>query len=618
MGASEVRRRVYLLPVLLYATALLLYLDWSEIVGNPPVADTDYATHWAETWTASHFLDDGHVWGYDPYFMAGYPGGLLYHNSARLVALLSWLASQTGVSLALAYNLVLASLLVVAPLLVFPAARWLGLRESDALVAQISALGLWLADPLIGWSWRGGAFTFLVAVLVSLLVLAAAVRITMPATGSARMPLAVWYVVGPLAFWLHSFSFLLLLAPLLVLTAARWRRLRIRQRLHLIAWPPLVLLVSLPWIIPSLQIAGNRDRSDFFLLGGIDALAADLLSIGFIDGASRPGLLGLRWIVLAIGGFGLWRLVRSRPELWSVAAGAWLGLALAYGGAYLPGGGNLQPYRYIQQAALWSTIGVMPAIRAGAARWRAGSTWRTGTLACGTLLAAAWIAGGVWPSRPPLLGGPDRVWRGPSAESQAICDTLRRDIPPGSRIVVDDWRLAAILPTCSGVAVLGGHFLWFPMDYGYATATIWEFLETPYPNYDPVAFRSGLETYNARWLLTRRWNQQGWYTLSNWLDDHPGQAESVQSWEHFDLWRVGIDPPATAVSADHQAIRIQEVPAGNRIVLPYHWLDSLRSAPDSVTLEPVLIGADPVPFIGVRSKQTGPVAICLHGSCNVE
>jgi hypothetical protein len=377
-----------------------------------------------------------------------------------------------------------------------------------------------------------------------------------------------------------------------------------------------VVAVNLPWIIPSARIAGERARSDFFLRGGLDALAVDVLGIGFIDGTSPPGHLGLRWLVLAVGGVGLWTLGRGRSELWSVAAGAWLGLALAYGAVHLPGGGNLQPYRYIQQAALWSTIGLMPAIRPLAARWRAGPAWQSGAIVVGSLLAVAWISGGLWLFRPAVAGGPERVWRGPPDESQAICDVLATDLMSGSRVVVDDWRLAAILPACSSVAVLGGHFLWFPMDYGYATATIWEYLETPYASYDPVTFRSVLETYDARWLLTRRWNHPDWYTLSNWLNDHPGQAEPVRSWDHFDLWRVDIDAPATVVSADYESIRIQEAPAGDEIILPYHWLDSLAAAPDSVALEPVVVGADPVPFIGVRARRTGAVTICVHGPCD--
>jgi hypothetical protein len=155
--ALLVARHAWIPAVALQVVLSWLYLDIPRALANPPLADTDFATHWVETWSMAHFLERGRLWGYDPYFMAGYPGNALFDIDNKLVALASWLLSRTGLSLELSYTLVMAALLLVAPLTIYPAARWLGLAPGSALIAQLVGLALWYIDPALRWSWRPAA-----------------------------------------------------------------------------------------------------------------------------------------------------------------------------------------------------------------------------------------------------------------------------------------------------------------------------------------------------------------------------------------------------------------------------------------------------------------------------
>jgi hypothetical protein len=664
------RSWLWIVAPILHLIALALYLDWTQIVTNPPVADTDFATHWAETWSVSYFLDDWRLWGYDPSFMAGYPSGALYDIDNKLIEVASWLLSRTPLSLAQSYNVVLVCLIVLAPLAVYPAARWLGLGQGDALAAQLAALGLWYVDPALQWSWQGGTFAFLVAVYIALLVVAAAARLTTAAAPAGVAPWLVWFVAGPLLFWLHAFAFALLLVPLVTLTVLRWRGLSRRQRLAIELWPPLVVLVNLPWLITALRYLDTLTRSDQFLQGGLAALKADVLGLGYIDGASRPGLLGLRWLVLLVGGVGLWRLCGVRPlrgtfprsvasrisvgarfiapgwrseapgsgagamnraptadatALRAVAAGAWFALVVAYGAIYLPGGGDLQPYRYVQLAAVWSTLGIgaglrfvaLPLARLGSQR--SGAVARAVVALAVVAAAATWIGMSAWPSRPPALGGPAyHRWRGPSDEIQALCSSLRVETDAGGRVLVDDWRVGALLPWCAGAEVIGGPFLHFSMDYGYANATMWAYLEIAYRDYAPDAFRMALARYDVRWLLIHDWQAPGWYTLADWLGEHPGEAEIVASSGRYTLYRI-VDPEAPAaihVTATPGTIGVTDAPPGTEIVLPYHWLADLRVESGSARIRPVVVGDDPVSFIVLTAPEGGDARICVHTPCD--
>ena len=337
-------------------------IDWISVMPNPPLVRTDFVTHWAEAWSTAHFLDHGHLWGYDPTFLVGYPGNALYDIDNKLVAVATWLLSQIGIPLELSYNLVMTPLLVGAPVLVYPAVRWFGLPKLDAFAAQIAGLALWYFDPLANWFWEGGPLVFLATVYIALLVLAAAIRLVDAGSPTSVGAWIVWFVVGPLLFWLHAMSFILLLIPLATLVVQRWRGLDHRKRAVIAIWPPLVVLINLPWIIPFHRFVSLRTASNLHLQGGLSALGSDLLNIGGEGSVGEDGtgldILAVRWIVLITGLVGLWMLLRSNRVLLPVIAGVVGGLILAYGAVHIPGGGDFQPYRYVVQSAVWSSVGV--------------------------------------------------------------------------------------------------------------------------------------------------------------------------------------------------------------------------------------------------------------------
>ncbi|MGH2538180.1 MAG: hypothetical protein ACRDHL_12355, partial [Candidatus Promineifilaceae bacterium] len=331
---SQWGKRGWAAAALLHALAIALYLDLGQVFANPPVGGTDYATHWAEVWSVSHFLDQGHLWGYDPYLLAGQPEGTLFDIDNKLVEVTSWALSKSGLSLPLSYNLTLLAILAAGPLALYPAGRLFGLGRAPALLSQMAGLALWWLDPTLRWVWQGSTLCFSVAVYAAPLVVAAGTRLV-AGRGAARPRLAIWLLwfgLGGLLLWLHAASALLLALPLLALAwIAIWprpgRSLRPAGLAALILWPPIVLALSAPWLATAIRFAGTKTTSAQFLQGGLPALAADLLGVGRVDGAENVRLLGLRWTVLAVGGLGLWLLSRRDRRWPPVAVGAWTGLA---------------------------------------------------------------------------------------------------------------------------------------------------------------------------------------------------------------------------------------------------------------------------------------------------
>ena len=611
----SVTRSGFSLLVFLHVLAMYLFLDWHEVLSNPPVADTDYATHWAEVWSVSHFLENGRLWGYDPFFMAGHPEGTLFDLDNKLIEVAAFSLSRAGLPLPLSYNLVLVSLMALAPLAVYPAGHWLGLGRGQALLAQLAALGLWYLDPALRWSWQGSTLAFASTVCLSLLVLAAAVHLSRPESSPSPAAWLLWFVLGPLLFWLHAMTFLILLLPLTLWTLRSWRKLSGTQRATLLLWPALVLLANAPWLLGALRFHWARMASNQYLQGGLPALAADLVGLGRVDGASTVSLIGLRWLVMLLGGLGLWQMARRGTVGQALASGAWGGLLVAYGAVYLPGGGNLQPYRYIEQAAIWSTLGIGPGLRVLANTYATRFPQRiwVGIVAIITLFATLWVGNAAWRFRPPPLGGPaHHRWQGPSPAAKEVCRHLKELPLENGRLLTDDSRLGALLPWCSGAQVIGGHFFEIWTQYGYTNATIRDFLDVPYENYTVATWRDALKRYNVRWIIAHEeWNIPGWYTLSDWLANHPRQVIAGPRFGPYRFYqpRDAVGELPFTILAEHGRLLITDAP-DQSFTLPFHWISYLRAAPPSVRLSPETVGDDPIPFIRVEPAGNATIEIC--------
>ncbi len=613
----------WLFLLIIHLIGLILYLDFDQVLNNPPVVDGDYGLHWVEVWSVSHFLEDGRLWGYDPFFMAGHPEGTIFDIDNKLIEVASWLLSKSGISLPLSYNYVLLTLTILSPLAVYPAARWLTSNRIDAFIAQLAVLALWYFDPTLRWNWLGGTLAFACTVLLSLLLLASAVRLA-----ENRMSMAswlVWWLLGPLLFWLHTLAFFVLCIPLVWLVLRGRQTFSRQQWLAFLLWPLLVVLVNLPWLITAVRFAWAKAPSDQFLQGGLPALAGDLLGQGRVDGASTVDRLGLRWVTLLVGGLGLWLLARKQRNLEPILVGVWMGLFLAYGGVYLPGGDSLQPYRYIDQAMIWAAVGLGSGLRA---LWQklthevginSRLTLRRGLFILATILVFFWVRNTVILLRPPRWDGARfNRWQGPSDESKAICNHLQTMEPLNGRILVDDTRLGLLLPWCSGVEVIGGPFAFIWTDYGYTNATLWTFLDTPYTDYTPENWPQTLHNYDVEWLLVNtEWGVPEWFTLSDWLALHPDQAEIGPTFGKFQFYKVKSyqrqDSPL--ITADHGLLKVQNAIPGQSVRLPYHWIPDLDIwPPNSATIQSEIVGNDPIPFIVVVPNQES-FLICDPTGC---
>jgi hypothetical protein len=579
---------VWLLPpIIAHGLGLAAYVNWADAIGNAPFHYTDYATHYAAVDAVSHFLVGGRLWGYSPYFHAGFAEGTLFDIDNKGIELGSYLLSRLGLSLPHAFNTVVLILMACAPFAIYVTARLLGFSVAGAGLAQWMMLGIWYGDGSVRWMWQGSILAFASAALGSLLVSAAFWKWAASGAAGGWLNVVIWFGLGPLMFWLHAEAFVILAVTLGAGTMFYGRRWPRYAWLVLFGWATFVIILNWPWLGPNFRFLYTLATTPD-LQGGLSQLRYDL--------TAPHVLLRLAILAMALFGLALWR--KSGAAWWRVVAvciGAWL--VLAYAGGYV-GLGALQPYRFI---LLVLGLATLPA-----AGWLAG-LWSQAPRAAVLALVALAAVGALplYRARPQGLrqvdGTPSDLLSGPQPAEHAVCQTLAGLDLAAGRVMTNDWRLGAWLPTCSGAQVIGGPYSSVWTQFNHANADQERVFGQRVATITKADLSTVLAQYNVHWVVVNT-AFRNWENLVDWDQEHPGMFAPLAKHGPFQVMTVA-DPSswffegAGAVHAAYNRIIIRGATPGG-IILKFHWLASLRTEP-ALPIRPVYRGGDPIAFIAV-------------------
>ncbi len=607
-GPLESRRRA-ILAVLFGAhfVATLFFFPPEDVLNRRPVLTLDHSLHFYQAERAKEiFWSTGRLHTYDPYFMAGHPGGTIFDIDSKGVEL--WCALLRFLETAVAFKLfvLLGHLLLVFT--VYAGCRRLGYRFEESIFAVLLLLAFWhWGRPYAGHFRFAGMFSYLIVCHLSL-YLAGLMRSFLD-----EEPVKRFYVLGPLACFIHPTAAILLPVPFVALfVAARarvpagpmrraWYR-RVAARLAL--WCLLVLAANAVWLVPLIRYIDIKTTSDaFFQIGGIGALARELGKSG--------NLPALALLALAVAGAAI--LVRGRrlAEASAPAASAAFLLVMCSFGIYIPVFDQMEPGRFLVPAFVFAAplAGAGAAAAAGAlgkAARSAGaaSAARAGALA---LLVIASPALSLVSSRA-FYRHTVSTTLAPAATG--LVEELSRRIDRSGRLMIEDgpaWAygdvfLPALLPLSTRVEQIGGPYPFTFIRHSFATFRTCEAFGKPLWETDPSRLHDYLSLYNVRWVLaatpdctarldalglSRAWSS-GPFTLWETDAGAPFAGASFAS-------EPGVDVRSSYGRLD-VTIEAGGAPPPLRVLLKYHWDRGLRVAPPA-RISPMMRLDDPVPFI---------------------
>ncbi len=572
---------------------------WQSLLDDRPILSGRHALHLYHGYLGARALHEhGTLSCYDPAFHAGYPKTPIFDSGSRPAELM--LALAGGRYYPAAYKIGLAVIYAVVPLLLFAAARGVGLGRAAACLAVVLGLLVWWGQPGRDALEAGEIDLLLAAILVL-----------------AQAGLLIRYHADPgLLNWLGVVG------------------------MALLGWfaHPLLMILALPLFLIYYLSVGTRHRLAWHL-----ALLGGLLAAIGINGFWLIDWVGYWWIrvpphletpllreptLAAVWDAPLWGGPVDKFLACGLAAAAtagvvlfnessqratarlfglaWVGLlALAVAGLMWEPLGRFGAAQLLVPALLFATL---PAAYAVSAALRLCGRWRATRWAG----VAAMIAGAayLWHSPPPALAewatrlrGTAPLQLGLDADQQALLETLHEHTTPEARILWEDRRLAphephwtALLPLLTEREYIGGLDSEAGIEHtanGLSDALL---MGKPVREWKDDMLREYCHRYNIGWIVCwspaacerfRAWDRaELTATLPSCVEGaSPGCLFTVRRRHSFALFGS-----ARWLSADTQRIVLDDVQPQrssgvNVVLLSLHYQAGMRVSPSRVVLD---------------------------------
>jgi hypothetical protein len=583
----------------------------SEVFTETPLLYSDAGFHWYQIKVAHNLAQSGALFGYDPFFNAGYIGGIAWNGSARVPVLIAVLFGPR-VSEVVAYKVFAFGAALLAPATIPFAARWFGTTRAVAWAAGILGLLLWWVS-MFRWFDTAGMTSFVLLSFISLPYVAAL-------WVNLRHKLKLWPllglgVVGGFAIFAHPLFPIGVVLGVTALLAVHFRSMNWKQVISAaVIVGGLALACNLFWLVPTVKIAG------WFSPGEVKHVYQRVVDptlmfwemvgrwSGYAHGAKVYTLLALLsgWACVVPASMLEAKLARS------LALAAVLTGMYAFLGAAFPPIANIEPNRFAPVAYLFLLVPASLGLVGLARTLRSGGTQHARYAAFAVSVPGAILGAFIvfeltreisygdvsrYGARPPQVTGEGIYTR-------TLLRWLRDDTKPEGRVlfeespgrIYDGARIAGYLAYKSGREFIGGPY---PFRHFAAFWDNWLF-DRPISQLSPEQLDGLLRRYNIGWAIVHSPSAKAL------LERVPGSRKAE---EFQEVALYALDPSAgffelgsgKVRARDHNHLEFEDV-HGDRVILRYHYFPGVEVDPPA-EIHPIRIGDDPTPFIELIQPQ---------------
>jgi len=618
---------------------------------DSPVLLVDHAIHEYHGALGAKFLrETGTSWGYDPYFMAGYPETPVWDSSSNPAILFNRIGGGEGFR-AYKIGVLVCSILVLV--LIASGARAAGLDLGEVAAASVLAYFYdWVGFPMPGWRW--GLFAFISACAGVGLLLGLCTRFDRKPGRGSWLALTL---AGSALFYFHVTAPVMVIGGLLAFYLTVAGRHGWRWHSAIFAAGGLAVAVNLHWLIPLWKFRALRVGSGFFMTTHSVWFLRDYFLADTMEGRTAVKLLAL-----GFGGLAVWWF-RGRRTQAAAFGGSIVALLILFGcGSFWGPTRIMEPLRFRIGLMFLLTVpagSMLVMASRGFARWIGGARGRVAT-------ALLWLVGlmgwGLF-ERPLLedyVKSLTQTWPfvvGFQPEMKELVDLIKTKTDLSGRILFEDqlrvleltdpesvhWTplLPKLLEPESRMFIGGLYHMAFIQHHKRASFGDFHLGTRPIDEFSPAELEDYFRTYNIGWVIC-------WSPLSRFTFDRNPLARRLATVRRFSTpglppshneheWkamvrRAGrdvalkymlegertysiyqVDRPRSyflvgkgrLVSVAPNRVELADVqPEGGRVVVSLHWIDSWKAEPP-LFLTPQTVFPDPVDF--VRIEMSGPV-----------
>jgi hypothetical protein len=601
---------------LLHGVTLVLLFDPPYgIVNNQPIIEQDWGLHFHQLKAIQSFWQqDGMLWGYNPFFMAGYPSNTIQDLSIKFFELSALILSALALSPIQWFKILPFLAVACVPWFMYFAARNLFFDRDDiknvaALVAALLGTAYWW-NSLPREMFFYGMIGYAPASYTSVLGVTLLYRIGKTPSWWSPAHLG-WLIVALVIPSLHLQSIAIFLLPLVALLLIQGNV----YRRNLLAWTvvgtALSILVNFPWLAPAFDHRADGvysamvDQLPLFIsVDPLTFLKDYLAPARFWSFRPSPSEKGFRLMLLCLGLWGTWKLVRSENrEAGVLLAAIWFVLVLlVYFGSLIPFMRSWQPLRFKVPLDLFLVVAASYIVAHGLARRSLGlrSFVLSAIAACGLLafllnLFETETRGKMLLRtrlRPELTAIVEWIGKSTPAEARVLFEESGDE----TGFVYEGTYLSSFIPERANRQLIGGPInVWYDRHH-FAEFHSGKLLKKDIQTLTDEAIRNYFRLYNIGAVVA-------FHPASiQRLQSVPGLVTVDQRVGPVHLMRV--NQPLTwflqgegKVKASLNRLDLSEL-SGKEIVLKYHWTEGLAASPPA-RIVPVQISDDPIPFIKI-------------------
>lgn len=593
---------------LLHALGIVLSVDHPRFwFTSHPILDADWGLHYHHLKSLAGFMQSDHrLWGYNPYFMAGYPSNTIQDVSIKLFEFAA--IALPGLDVVQAFKLSVLLFTAIVPWICYLTYRHLfgGTRAGAVVAAGLGTMYWWNSHPREMFFY--GMIGFPIACYVALLA-PALLRRALTASRAFSAAAAAFMLTVAILLPLHLQGALVAFVPCLLLAVARRRLDRL---VVAFAAAGVALVVNGAWLVP--LVTHLKDDASATIVAQLPLYNSTDWWTWFKDyfttepfWTDRDWPLAeraLRVAVTVLGIAGIVALFRhgKRDIAAALAATASLLFAMTYFGSFVEPLAAWQPLRFriaLDVVMIIAASYALASTGAAAAGPRL-RQWKTWVIAAGVLGCALNVIATERAGKMRL----ETEFKPPATE---VVRWLYSVVPKSGRILFEEsgdetdfayshMYLSAFLPHITGQQLIGG-----PINLCNDRHHFAEF-------HSAQLFKRGVASFSEEEL-------RGYFDLYNIIAVVAFHPASVRRFGEFrkllsplersgDVWLFRVNREANwflsgtgEVTAGWNRITCSRV-EGRNVVLKYHWVEGLSAEPP-ISIRPVAVPGDPIPFIGI-------------------
>ena len=596
---------------------LLLFHPVSGLLTDQPIIDQDWGLHFHHLNSLAAFWRQSRMsWGYNPYFMAGYPSNTIQDLSIKLFEWFAVCASAIALSPVQWFKLGAFLATASLPWMTLFAAQNFFAEEPNrhrlALIAAIlGTVYWWNSFPREMFFY--GVIGFPIASYLSVLGASIFFRLLRNQAQTPGLILA-WLLFAAVIMPLHPEAILIFAPPMFALLAFRPRLLTVRVAVWIGVAVSISVLLNLVWLIPAFMHRGDdvsptivKQLPLFADTGGLAFILDYVGSHGYWS--FRPTIFekGFRLALLLLGAMGIVRAIRDeKKELGIMLASASLLLfGIAYFGALIPVFKPWQPLRFKVPLDLYLAIAAAYRLDRWLSDRAVSRPIAPIILACGliafVLNVAATESTGRLRLRSQFIPELQSIIAWIHSATPSDARVLFEESGDESGFVYNGTYLSSFLPYFTGRQLIGGPINLYNDRHHFAEFHSGKLFKKDPREITDAELQNYFRLYNIGAVVAFD------PASIQRLKAIPGLVTIEQRIGPINLMKV--NQPLSwflagegNVKAGYNRLELSAL-KGSTVILKFHWVAGLTATP-AARLEPIKIADDPIPFI----KLTDPPA----------